>query len=116
MDFGAVAHADKRGTHGRNTPRLYTQLDSLMTRRIQESNSDDGRPDGADAQPPHKREVCRGRIRAIQRDDEDAFLCEPCRPFMLPIIIENDVTVRAREIGFLGSVYTFLARKALSGG
>jgi len=47
--------------------------------------------------------------------DEVAFLCEPRRPFMLPIITENDVTVRAREIGFLGSVYIFRSQVAPRG-
>lgn len=51
------------------------------------------------------------------RRGEVAFLCEPWRPFMLPIIIENDVTVCAREIGLLDSIYiAHSARKALSGG
>lgn len=46
-----------------------------------------------------------------------AFLCEPRRPFMPPIIIENDVTVRASgKIGFLSTRFIHSARKAALGG
>lgn len=90
-----------------------------MTRRIQESNSDDG-PGWQQPRARGKRPAqlhIRMYTHTTQHDGGGvAFLCEPRRPFMLPIIIENDVTVRTREIGFLHSVYTFrsLARRAFS--
>ena len=78
--------------------RTHAQPGLLMTRRIEESNSDDGREGGVEGARLRAISIVTCWAGGLRRDESQREYTIPMfaqpRPFMLPIIIERaDVTV-----------------------